>query len=82
MDGKTVVTNTTTAKDVEIFRGRGVRYLVTTTPRFSGGRTFGTNATEAALIAASGKGRRLTNDELIEILDELQFVPTILKLND
>ena len=82
MDGKTVVTNTTTARDIEIFRERGVRYLVTTTPRFEGGRTFGTNATEAALIAVSGKNRRLTHDELEDMLDELGFVPTILKLND
>ena len=82
MDGKIVVTNTTTASDVELFRERGVRYLVTTTPRLEGGRSFGTNATEAALTAASGKGRRLTYDELEDILDETEMVPTIEKLND
>ena len=82
MDGKIVVTNTTTAHDVELFRERGVRYLVTTTPRLEGGRSFGTNATEAALTAASGVGRRLTYDELEDILDETKMVPTIEKLND
>jgi hypothetical protein len=82
MEGKVVVTNTTTAKDVEIFRQRGVKYLVTTTPRFEGMRSFGTNATEAALIAASGKGRRLTYDELDQLIDELQMEPTILRLNE
>ena len=81
MDGKIVVTNTTTARDVEIFRERGVKYLVTTTPRFEGMRTFGTNATEAALIAVSGKGRPLTYAELDMLIDELKMEPTILKLN-
>ena len=45
-------------------------------------RSFGTNATEAALTAASGKGRRLTYDELEDIVDEIKMVPTIEKLND
>jgi len=81
MDGKIVVTNTTTARDVEIFRERGVKYLVTTTPRFEGMRSFGTNATEAALIAVSGKGRPLTYAELDVLIDELKMEPTILKLN-
>jgi len=82
MDGKIVVTNTTTARDVEIFRERGVKYLVTTTPRFEGMRSFGTNATEAALIAVSGKERPLTYAELDVLIDELKMEPTILKLND
>jgi len=82
MDGKIVVTNTTTTRDVEIFRERGVKYLITTTPRLEGGRSFGTNAMEAALIAAAGKGRCLSYDELEAILDELQMVPTIERLND
>ena len=81
MDGKIVVTNTTTARDVEIFRERGVKYLVTTTPRFEGMRSFGTNATEAALMAASGVGRRFTYAELDDLIDELKIEPTILKLN-
>ncbi len=82
MSGKVVVTNTTTAADVELFRKRGVRYLVTTTPRLAGGRSFGTNAMEAALIAASGKGRTLTSDELDAMIDELGMAPSIEQLNE
>lgn len=53
MDGKVVITNTTTREDVETFRQAGVRYLVTTTPVYEG-RSFGTNMMEAAIVAAAG----------------------------
>ena len=80
MDGKIVVTNTTTAADVELLRSRGVAYLCTTTPRLEG-RTFGTNVMEAALTAIAGKGRPLTPSELDNMLDEDDLKPTILPLN-
>ncbi|MBU4444123.1 quinate 5-dehydrogenase, partial [bacterium] len=48
MKGKIVVTNTTTPEDVEFFRERGVKYMITTTPCLDG-RSFGTNMMEAAL---------------------------------
>lgn len=53
LPGKILVTNTTTQEDRDFFRSAGVRGLVTTTPMIEG-RTFGTNALEAALLAASG----------------------------
>jgi len=53
MQGKVIVTNTTTPADVELFRQSGVKYLMTTTPVYDG-RSFGTNMMEAALLAASG----------------------------
>ncbi len=58
LSGKTVVTNTTTEQDVELLKERGVKWLITTTPRYEG-RTFGTNMLEAALTAYAGKGRAL-----------------------
>src|SRR5690606_7790429 len=33
LEGKAIVTNTTTDSDMEAFRERGVRYVMTTTPR-------------------------------------------------
>lgn len=54
MQRKLVITNTTTAEDVEFFRRAGVRALVTTTPVLEG-RSFGTNLMEAALVAAAGR---------------------------
>ncbi len=80
MRGKIIVTNTTTPADVEFLKKRGVKYLVTTTLSVDG-RTFGANMVEAALIAAAGKGRVLTTDELNALIDQLGFEPQMQKLN-
>ena len=79
MDGKVIVTNTTTPADVDLLRSRGVKYLVTTTPVYEG-RSFGTNMLEAALVAASGKGRPLAHDELDALIDQLKLGPHIQRL--
>ncbi len=80
MEGKVIVTNTTTPEDVELFKKCGVKYLVTTTPVMDG-RSFGTNMMEAALVAISGKNRPLTWPELDEMLDKLGFEPQLQELN-
>ncbi|WKZ37575.1 MAG: hypothetical protein QY332_06460 [Anaerolineales bacterium] len=80
LTGKVIVTNTTTAEDVETFRKAGVKYLVTTTPVLEG-RSFGTNMMEAALVAVSGKNRPLTWPELDEMLNKLGFEPQLQELN-
>ncbi len=72
MQGKVILTNTTTPEDIEFMRRRGIRYLVTSTPVYEG-RSFGTNALEAALIAATGKGRALTAKELEDLVRELDI---------
>ncbi len=79
LDGKVIATNTTTEKDVGLFRKAGVKYLVTSTPVLEG-RSFGTNMMEAALIAVSGKGRDLTTDELNALLAELKLEPQLQEL--
>ena len=80
LEGKVVVTNTTTSEDVELFRQVGIKYLITSTPVFDG-RSFGTNMMEAALIAASGKGRKLTYEELNQLLSQLGLLPQLQELN-
>ena len=80
MQGKIIVTNTTTPEDVDLFRKAGVKYLVTTTPVLEG-RSFGTNMMEAALVAISGKGRPLSLDEYNELLIKLDFQPQLQELN-
>ncbi|MCB0102851.1 MAG: quinate 5-dehydrogenase [Anaerolineales bacterium] len=80
MQGKVVVTNTTTPDDVEFFRKVGIKYLITTTPVMDG-RSFGTNMLEAALVAVSGKGRPLSWDELSEMITKLGFEPQLQELN-
>lgn len=81
LDGKTILTNTTTEEDVARFREMGVRYLITTTPRIDG-RSFGTNMLEAALVAVVGKGRTLSTSELSALVKELNLRPHIERLDE
>ena len=60
LSGKTIVTNTTTEENIELLKKRGVKTVVTTTPRYDG-RSFGTDMLEAALTAYAGKGRNLSD---------------------
>ncbi|MEJ2750409.1 MAG: quinate 5-dehydrogenase [Anaerolineae bacterium] len=80
LTGKIIVTNTTTPEDMELFRQRGVSYVLTTTPVLDG-RSFGTNMMEAALTAVADKKRPLTHDELEEMLTQLDMTPTLHTLN-
>lgn len=80
LPGKVVAANTTTPADVALFRQAGVKCLVTSTPVLEG-RSFGTNVMEAALVAAAGKGRVLTTDELQALIDRLGLQPQLQQLN-
>ena len=79
LDGKVIVTNTTTSDDVKLFKEAGCKYLVTSTPVLEG-RSFGVNMMEAALVAVSGKGRKLTKQELNQLLDQLGLEPQLREL--
>ena len=78
LDGKTVVTNTTTEENIELLKSRGVKTVITTTPRYEG-RSFGTNMLEAALTAYAGKGRRLSDAELNGLIEELGLRPGVVR---
>lgn len=79
LDGKTVVTNTTTEENIELLKSRGVKTVVTTTPRYEG-RSFGTNMMEAALTAYAGKGRRLSDEELNGLIEEVGLRPGVARM--
>jgi len=79
MDGVTVVTNTTTEENIELLKTRGVKTVITTTPRYEG-RSFGTNMMEAALTAYAGKGRRMTDEELNGLIDALGLIPEVMNI--
>ena len=53
LDGKIMITNTTTAEDRALLKSRHLGVLITTTPVLAG-RSFGTNVIEAAIVAATG----------------------------
>lgn len=73
LDGKIIVTNTTTLEDITAFRQAGVSHLITTTPVFDG-RSFGTNLMEAALVAATGRKTPVDYRHLGSYLDELKYL--------
>ncbi len=81
LTGKIVLTNTTTAKNVEELRERGVHILVTSTPRLEG-RTFGTNVMEATLRALIDKpDDQITEADFIDIIERIPLEPNIEVLN-
>jgi len=80
LDGKTVLTNTLTARDVEELRAHGIARLVTTTPDF-GGRSFGTNVVEAAFLALLGKRwEDVTPADYATMLERVALRPRVLDL--
>ena len=71
--GKIVVTNTVTAKDVDMLRERGARILVTSTPELEG-RSFGTNVMEAVACVLIGKRpENITAEEYRNVLNQDAF---------
>jgi hypothetical protein len=80
LSGKTILTNTVTATDVEALRRRRASLLITVTPEMHG-RSFGTNVIEAVLIAASGRRpEELTRADYLEWMRRLDFRPRIERL--
>ena len=80
MKGQTVLTNTTTAADVEFLRAKGIGVLVTTTPVYEG-RSFGTNVFEAAMVALLGKPpAEITPEDYLALMKRLDFKPVVQRL--
>ncbi len=81
LSGKIIVTNTTTAKNVEELRQRNLHILVTTTPRLEG-RSFGTNVMEATLLALMDKPQyEVTEADFMELIERIPLEPNIEVLN-
>jgi hypothetical protein len=81
LDGKIVLTNTLTERDVDELRSRGIARLISTTPDFQG-RSFGTNVIEAALLAMLGKRwENVTPDDYAALLARLDFRPRVVEFS-
>jgi hypothetical protein len=81
LQGKIVITNTTTAQNVEELRERGLSILVTTTPRL-GGRSFGTNVMEATLLALMDKPQsKVDSSDFLDLIERIPLKPNIEVLN-
>ena len=79
LSGKTVLTQTITPADRAWMKERGVRRLITTTPRI-GSRNFATNVLEAMFVALSGKREALTGPEYLEFIRQVRFQPEVNEL--
>ncbi len=81
LTGKIVVTNTTTAKNVDELRQRNLHILVTVTPRLEG-RSFGTNVMEATLLALMDKPQSaVTEADFLDLIERIPLLPNIEVLN-
>jgi hypothetical protein len=81
LTGKIIVTNTTTAKNVEELKARNLHILVTVTPRLEG-RSFGTNVMEATLLALLDKYESdVTEAEFLDLIERIPLEPNIEILN-
>lgn len=82
LEGKIIITNTVTSKDIEHLKGIGVSTLITTTPEYNG-RSFGTNVMEAIIVALAGKGKgELSPAEYNYYLERMDIKPRIEHLNN
>lgn len=82
MEGKIVVTNTVTEKDVKELKQNGAKLLITTTPELDG-RSFGTNVIEAILTAILGKRpEEILEDDYGRLIDDVGFIPRVEYLNN
>ncbi len=81
LTGKIVVTNTTTAKNVEELKKRNLHILVTVTPRLEG-RSFGTNVMEATLLSLMDKPQsEVTTADFLDLIERIPLQPNIEILN-
>ncbi|MFN8411746.1 MAG: hypothetical protein U0Z26_05110 [Anaerolineales bacterium] len=81
LTGKIIVTNTTTAKNVEELQKRNLHILVTVTPRLEG-RSFGTNVMEATLLALMDKPQsEVTEADFMDLINRIPLEPNIEVLN-
>ncbi|MFY9114564.1 MAG: quinate 5-dehydrogenase [Dethiobacteria bacterium] len=79
MEGKIIITNTVTSKEVEELGRRGIRILMTTTPEIDG-RSFGVNVIEAILVALIDKPLdRITYQDFVRMLERLDIKPHIVR---
>ena len=81
LNGKIIITNTTTAQNVEELQKRGLKVLVTNTPRL-GGRSFGTNVIEAMCRCLIPKpDDQISEADFREIIDRVPLKPQFHVLN-
>jgi len=81
LSGKIIITNTTTARNVEELQKRNLHILVTTTPRLEG-RSFGTNVMEAVCRCLVDKpDDQITSGDFVDLIERIPLKPQVHVLN-
>ncbi len=82
LTGKTIITQTLRKDDLDWLRTTGAKEAITTTP-VMGGETFATNVMEGVIITLAGKRpEQMTEQDYLEVLRRLGWVPNVIKLVD
>ncbi len=82
LEGKIIVTNTTTQEDLLLLKERGIKMVITTTPDM-GGRSFGTNVIEALMVSMIGKPlEQIQPADYYAMLKELDLKPGVIDLEN
>ncbi len=77
LDAKVILTNTTTADDIDLLSARGACCVVTTTPEIEG-RAFAMNVAEGAFTALLGRSPdEITPEDYVSLARELGWQPQI-----
>ncbi len=77
LDGRTIVTNTTTEADVAMLRERGLRRLVSSTPVVEG-RSFGTNVLEGIFVSLLGRPpTEISSEQYLELARRVGWSPIV-----
>jgi hypothetical protein len=78
--GKLLLTNTTTAEDMELLKQRGVKAVISTSVRVEG-RSFGTNVLEGILTILSGKARaEMGPEDFVVVAERIGWKPDVIEL--
>lgn len=81
LSGKIIITNTTTARNVEELQKRKLHILVTNTPRLEG-RSFGTNVIEAMCRCLVDKpDDQITSEDFMDLIERVPLKPQVHILN-
>ncbi|RMG26502.1 MAG: quinate 5-dehydrogenase [Armatimonadetes bacterium] len=79
--GKTILTNTLRARDLEFLTEAGAARAITSTPNIEG-ESFGTNVMEGVLVAYLGKDpEQLTAQDYEAALDQIGWAPNVYELS-
>lgn len=84
---KVIVTDDPSPEEIEDLRARGVRTLVTLSPRLAGGASLSrpfvsADVLEAIVVAILESGPTPTEGEIINFIDEAEWGPEVMTLSD